>query len=85
MAIGQNVITGYGGMLSLTQAGFFAIGSYATAILTTQFGWSFWATLPVAFIISALFGWLLVCQRSALRVTIWPSLHWALVKLYETS
>ncbi len=56
MAIGQNVITGYGGMLSLTQAGFFAIGSYATAILTTQAGWSFWATLPVAFLISALFG-----------------------------
>ena len=59
MAIGQNVITGYGGMLSLTQAGFFAIGSYATAILTTQFGWSFWATLPVAFVVSALFGLLI--------------------------
>lgn len=59
MAIGQNIITGYGGMLSLTQAGFFAIGSYATAILTTQFGWSFWATLPVAFVVSALFGLLI--------------------------
>lgn len=59
MSIGQNVITGYGGMLSLTQAGFFAIGSYATAILTTQFGWSFWATLPVAFVVSALFGLLI--------------------------
>ena len=59
MAIGQNVITGYGGMLSLTQAGFFAIGSYATAILTTQFGWSFWATLPIAFVVSALFGLLI--------------------------
>ena len=59
MSIGQNIITGYGGMLSLTQAGFFAIGSYATAILTTQFGWSFWATLPVAFVVSALFGLLI--------------------------
>lgn len=59
MAMGQNVITGYGGMLSLTQAGFFAIGSYATAILTTQFGWSFWGTLPVAFVVSALFGLLI--------------------------
>lgn len=56
MAIGQNLITGYSGMLSLCQAGFFAIGSYATAILTTQFGWSFWGTLPVAALLSALFG-----------------------------
>jgi len=59
MAIGQNVITGYGGMLSLCQAGFFAIGSYTTAILATQMGWSFWSTLPVAAIISALFGLLI--------------------------
>lgn len=56
MAIGQNLITGYGGMLSLCQAGFFAIGSYATAILSVSFGWSFWATLPVGILISALCG-----------------------------
>jgi branched-chain amino acid transport system permease protein len=59
MALGQNIITGYGGLLSLTQAGFFAIGSYATAILTTRFGWSFWATLPAALILSAFFGLLI--------------------------
>ena len=59
MAIGQNVITGYGGMLSLTQAGFFAIGSYATAILATRYGFSFWATLPAAVLISAFFGFLI--------------------------
>ncbi|MFA6845286.1 MAG: branched-chain amino acid ABC transporter permease [Sphaerochaetaceae bacterium] len=59
MSIGQNIITGYAGMLSLCQAGFFAIGSYATAILTTGFGWSFWATLPVAVLLSALFGLLI--------------------------
>jgi len=56
MAIGQNLITGYTGMLSLCQAGFFAIGSYATAILTTGAGWSFWATLPVSAVLAALFG-----------------------------
>jgi branched-chain amino acid transport system permease protein len=59
MAIGQNIITGYTGMLSLCQAGFFAIGSYATAILATKFGWSFWATLPVSVLLSALFGFLI--------------------------
>ena len=56
MSLGQNLITGYSGMLSLCAAGFFAIGSYTTAILTTSFGWSFWATLPVAALLSALMG-----------------------------
>jgi len=56
MALGQNLITGYTGLLSLCQAGFFAIGSYATAILCVSFGWSLWGTLPVAFIVSALCG-----------------------------
>ena len=59
MAIGQNLITGYGGMLSLCQAGFYGIGAYATAILTVTFGWNFWATLPVAIGLSALFGLLI--------------------------
>jgi branched-chain amino acid transport system permease protein len=56
MAMGQNLMTGYTGMLSLCQAGFFAIGSYATAILTTRYGWTFWATIPVSAIFAALFG-----------------------------
>lgn len=56
MSMGQNLMTGYTGMLSLCQAGFFAIGSYATAILSTRYGWNFWATLPVSAILAALFG-----------------------------
>jgi len=56
LSLGQNLITGYSGMLSLCQAGFFGIGSYATAILCVTAGWSFWATLPIAFLITALSG-----------------------------
>lgn len=59
MAIGQNLITGYMGLLSLTQAGFFAIGSYATAILTVTFGWNFWLTIPAAAILAGFFGLLI--------------------------
>ncbi|MFA7370568.1 MAG: branched-chain amino acid ABC transporter permease [Sphaerochaetaceae bacterium] len=59
MAIGQNLITGYVGLLSLTQAGFFAIGSYVTAILTTKLGVNFWVTIPAAALFSALFGLLI--------------------------
>ncbi len=56
MSLGQNLITGYTGMLSLCGAGFFAVGSYTTAILTTKLGWSFWATIPVAALLCALLG-----------------------------
>lgn len=56
LAIGQNLITGYVGLLSLCQASFFAIGSYTTAILTTAYGYSFWVTLPIGGILAALSG-----------------------------
>lgn len=56
MALGQNVITGYGGMLSLCQAGFFAIGSYTTGILCTKCGWNFWPTLIVGMFLASLLG-----------------------------
>lgn len=59
MAIGQNLITGYVGLLSLTQAGFFAIGSYATAILSVTYKWNFWLTLPIAALLAALFGFII--------------------------
>lgn len=59
MAIGQNCITGYTGMLSLCHAGFFCIGSYVTAIMCKTFGLSFWLTLPVAAILSGFLGLLI--------------------------
>ena len=59
MAIGQNCITGYTGMLSLCHAGFFCIGSYVTAIMCKTFGFSFWLTIPVAAILAGFVGFLI--------------------------
>ncbi len=59
MAIGQNCITGSTGMLSLCHAGFFCIGSYATAIVCKVFGLSFWLSLPVAAIAAGFVGFLI--------------------------
>ncbi|MGM0432881.1 MAG: branched-chain amino acid ABC transporter permease [Spirochaetota bacterium] len=56
LALGQNIITGYTGMLSLCQAGFFAIGSYVTAILTVNYGVNFWVTIPIAGTLAAVSG-----------------------------
>jgi len=39
VVLGLNLLIGFAGQISLGHAGFFGIGAYATAILTTQFGW----------------------------------------------
>jgi branched-chain amino acid transport system permease protein len=56
LALGQNIITGYCGQLHLGMAGFYAIGSYTSAILTTRFSVSFWLALPVAALAAAAAG-----------------------------
>ncbi|MDR2113594.1 MAG: high-affinity branched-chain amino acid ABC transporter permease LivM [Candidatus Accumulibacter sp.] len=53
---GLNVVVGLAGLLDLGHAAFYAVGAYAYALLATQFGWSFWAALPVAGLIAAVFG-----------------------------
>ncbi len=56
LAQGLNVVVGYTGLLDLGYAAFFAVGAYTTAILMTTFHWSFWLTLPVAFVFAVLAG-----------------------------
>ena len=58
--LGLNILTGYGGQISIGQAAFMAVGAFSSAFLTTELGLSFWLALPCAAIIaglvSALFG-----------------------------
>lgn len=51
-----NTINGYSGQMSLGHAGFFCVGAYTEAILSTRFGLSFWALLPLAGIFAAIVG-----------------------------
>ena len=46
--LGLNLLTGYGGQISLGHGAFYAIGAYTAAILLDQAQWSAYATLPVA-------------------------------------
>ena len=39
VVIGLNLLIGYTGQISLGHAGFFGMGAYASAILTTRWGW----------------------------------------------
>ena len=48
VAIGLVLMTGIAGQTSFGQAAFAGIAAYATAVLTRDYGWSPWLTLPVA-------------------------------------
>jgi branched-chain amino acid transport system permease protein len=56
---GLNIVVGLAGLLDLGYVAFYAVGAYTYALLATQHGWSFWACLPVAGILAAMFGVLL--------------------------
>src|SRR5262249_9201949 len=52
VAIGLVVLTGVGGLTSFGQAGFCGFGAFTTGVLPPRYGWSPWATLPVALAIT---------------------------------
>ena len=64
---GLNVIVGYAGQISLGHAAFFGIGAYASALLTTKAGMSFWEALPIVIILSGLIGMILGLPSLRLR------------------
>jgi branched-chain amino acid transport system permease protein len=55
-AAGMNVLVGYAGQKSLGQAGLFAAGAYAVALLTSRTDMSPWLALLLAAVISGLCG-----------------------------
>ena len=46
--LGLNLLTGYGGQISLGHGAFYGIGAYTTAILIHQWHFPYWLTLPFA-------------------------------------
>ena len=53
-----NTINGYSGQFCIGFAGFVCIGAYTQGILSTVFGWNFWALLLLGGIASAFVGFL---------------------------
>jgi ABC-type branched-subunit amino acid transport system ATPase component/ABC-type branched-subunit amino acid transport system permease subunit len=59
-AVGLNVISGYGGYISLGQGAFLGLGAYTLAILSTRVeGVSVWVWVPLAGVVAGLFAALL--------------------------
>ena len=63
---GLSLIFGYAGQLSLTQAAFYGIGAYASALGTLRLGLPFWAGLAAAALLPAAVAW--VIGRPILRL-----------------
>jgi branched-chain amino acid transport system permease protein len=53
---GLNVIVGFAGLLNLGYVAFYAVGAYTYALISTEFGWSFWLCLPLGGLLAALWG-----------------------------
>ena len=67
VALGLNLLTGFNGQISLGHGAFVAVGAYASAILMFDHGWPFWATIPVAGLVTGAVGF--VVGVPSLRLT----------------
>ena len=59
LGLGLNIVVGLAGLLDLGYVAFYAVGAYTYALLSQYFGLSFWACLPIAALLAALFGFVL--------------------------
>ena len=66
LALGLQLVLGFGGILHLGYAGFFGLGAYTSAILTVRFGWPFIPAF-VASIAVAIIGGAIMCPIIRLR------------------
>jgi branched-chain amino acid transport system permease protein len=61
MGLGLNIVVGYAGLLDLGYVAFFAVGAYATAMLTSPASslgleLNFWLALPIVMLVAAITG-----------------------------
>lgn len=59
VTVSLNLLTGYGGQVSIGQASFVVIGSYTSAYLGENLGLPMWVTLPCAALLTGLAGYIM--------------------------
>ena len=67
LVVSLDLLVGYAGLLSLAHAGFMGIGAYASAILSTFYGFPFAAALFCAFLAGGIGGMLVAYPSIRLR------------------
>jgi branched-chain amino acid transport system permease protein len=88
-ALGLNILIGYTGQISIGHAAFLAVGAYATAILEAKLGLPFYLAIPVAALLTAVFGlifglpslrlkglYLAIATLAAHFITTYVIIHW---------
>lgn len=76
VALGLNLLSGYGGQISLGHGALVAIGAYAAAISMVDHHLSFWVALPIALVLTAGAGALMALPT--FRLSTW---YFALITL----
>ena len=76
VALGLNLLSGYGGQISLGHGALVAIGAYAAAILMADYKLSFWIALPISLALTAGAGALMALPT--FRLSTW---YFALITL----
>jgi branched-chain amino acid transport system permease protein len=56
LAVGLNIVKGFTGQVTIGHIGLYAVGAYASAILSLNFDFPFWLALPSAMAITGLAG-----------------------------
>ncbi|WP_338668514.1 ABC transporter permease subunit [Pseudodesulfovibrio methanolicus] len=56
LGLGLNIVVGLAGLLDLGYIAFYGVGAYTYAILSINYGLSFWLCLPIAAVIAAVAG-----------------------------
>jgi branched-chain amino acid transport system ATP-binding protein/branched-chain amino acid transport system permease protein len=56
LVLSLNLLYGYAGQFSFGHAGFWGVGAYTTALLTTSLGAPFWVDLPASAVVAGLLG-----------------------------
>lgn len=64
---GLNILTGFVGIVSIGQAGFFAVGAYASALLMTRAALPFMVSLPLAVVLAGCVGFIVSLPSGRVR------------------
>lgn len=59
LALSLNIILGYAGQFSMGHAAFYGLGAYATALVSTNFGWNFLVCMLISIAVAGFFGLIL--------------------------
>ncbi len=67
VALGLNILVGLAGLVSLGQAGIYALGAYTAAVMSVKFGYGFWPVAGATIALTALCGVMLAYPTVRVR------------------